>query len=381
MLLDKFESPMEAIKINCYQVLNRILIDGDLKIFVKNMPELWNIIKFDCLKRNSKSNLEISSYAENCLKLLTKVYSSDDEQIRKWFKMIINDLEACLFNLDLNCYLSSTATLSIIAVSYPKFFSTLSRLIVSNAIHNYKSNDDNSKYRIESLQSLYIFGEEIDKEKHFELDDGVDEFKNHSLLLSKVSQGKIQLLKDNENIRSVFDQLICFLFKILLVEIEIDCDERMNCLYTLKRIISMNFLNFDQELLDNYLNDLFKVIKTHLKLDQSLTVFSSILEYFNETNCQLVQQSLIPNILIELNSTSPVYFIKLLEFCSLTLDQERLLIDYSLKKLKNKQSFSDLTQTIGNTLKCHIKKASDNESFLDLFFNHLMQAQIGRAHV
>lgn len=366
-LLDKFESPLEEVKTYCYETLNAILVDGDFKIFAKNMVDFWNLIKFDCLKRKYKSNLEVQSYIENCLRRLTNVYSADNDQIRKWFKMIINDLEACLFNLDLNCYLSSTATLSILAASYPKYFSTISRLLISNAIHNYKSNED-PKRRIEALQSLYIFGEELDKVNDFELVQ--NEFNEHQILLSKVSQEKIEQLAELENSKSVFDHLVCFLFKLILDKLEIDDDERLNCLYTLRRIISLNFVAYDQVLLNKYLDELFKVIKNHQQIDYSTALFS-ILEHFNKSNCKLVQQSLIPNILKELNSASPVYFIKLLEFCTLTIEQEKQFIKYSLNKLKSQSSVAKLVESIGNTLKCHIQKS--NDSLLTLFFDDLMQ--------
>ena len=375
LLIDKFESPLEEVKIYCFQVLNKILEDADdFKIYASPMADFWNIVKFDCLKKRTSSNLQILDHVERCLKLLTKVYGLNDDLVRKWFKMILNDLEACLFNLDLNCYLPATQTLSAISSVYTKYFTTISRLIISNAIHNYGANEHNSKRKVEALQSLYVFGEEIDKEKdEFELD--ADEFNEHQTLLSKISLEKIALLKEYEDLESVFDHVICFLFGT--VQTSLADDERLNGLITLRRLLSLDILDLD---LTKYLNELFKLIKSYREPKYSAELFTT-LEHFNQNNCDLVQQSLVPGILAELtSSSSPIYFVKLLQFCfrSLSLEQEKQFVGYSLDAFKRPQTPADLIESICNTLRCHIQTRQTNAAFLSLFVDGLLQPLVDR---
>lgn len=375
LLIDKFESPLEEVKIYCYQALNRILEDADdFKLYASPMADFWSILKFDCLKKRSKATMEIHGHVERCLKLLTRVYALNDDLIRKWFKMILNDLEACLFNLDLNCYLPSTQTLSAVSSVYTRYFTTISRLIIANAIHNYNANEHNSKRRVEALQSLYVFGEEIDKERdEFELD--ADEFNDHQTLLSKISLEKIALLKAQEDLESVFDHVICFLFK--LPQANVEDDERLNGLITLKRLLSLDILDLD---LTKYLNELFKLIKNYREPKYSAELFTT-LEHFNQNNCDLVQQSLTPGILAELtSSSSPIYFVKLLQFCcrSLSLEQEKQFVGYSLDCFRSERTPADLIESICSTLKCHIQTGRTNAPFLGLFFDGLLQPLVDR---
>lgn len=375
LLIDKFESPLEEVKIYCYQALNRILEDADdFKIYASPMADFWNILKFDCLKKRSTSTQQLHAHVERCLKLLTRVYALNDDLVRKWFKMLLNDLEACLFNLDLNCYLPSTATLSAVSSVYTRYFTTIARLIIANAIHNHETNEHNSKRRVEALQSLYVFGEEIDKERDdFELD--ADEFNDHQTLLSKISLEKIELLKEQEDLESVFDHVICFLFKLLQANLE--DEERVNGLITLRRLLSLDILDLD---LTKYLGELFTLIKNYREPKYSAELFTT-LEHFNQNHCDLVQQSLTPGILAELtSSSSPIYFVKLLQSCcrSLSLEQEKQFVGYSLDAFNSERTPADLIESICSTLKCHVQASRTNAPFLDLFFDGLLQPLVNR---
>lgn len=367
-MIDKFESPLEEVKIYCYQALNQISVDGDYRIFAKYMPDFWNFFKFDLLKKRSKSNFEITNYAENCLRSLTKIYSGDDELIKKWFKMILTDLEACLFNLELNCYLPSTATLSILGLSYAKYFNTICRLLISNSIHNYNLSEET---RSEAMQSLSLFADEMHKEKQFKFNN---EFNDHHLLLSKISLEKIEILDKYESVSAVFDHLICYQFNLVL-----DTDSNfLECLIPLRKLLSLD-LGLDKKASTKHLNELIELLiylqnsysinNQSIEESEKIKETIKIIDSLSRSKSDLMQEIFIPYTLNNLKNNNEL-LIKALEVCPLNLEQTKLLIDYSLGCFKSNET--NVRAELICTLKSQIRR-NQTKKFVDLFCDSLME--------
>jgi hypothetical protein len=258
-LMEKLESPAEHVKTDCYKLLQSICDKYGAIDFAAHYVELWTIIKADSLMGGDSI---VQTMARSSVQHITRAMQSSKDLQSKWIALIRSELEPCLVNPELNCFLTASIVLSEMA-TVKALFGTVTLILVKHFEKMLEEPELTTERAIELLKAIESYSERI---AHFPTDDsGLDcDLDGHPLTSSAF-----------EAIDRLFSTLANSMAKFNGKRAELHAYLR-----ALQSVMGLQITRLDQECLDLITHKIVAILSMYFQIDEDKASETLLLQVF-----------------------------------------------------------------------------------------------------